>query len=91
MISAGTFVSTNSAGATLVASTANSHFLGAAIGGGIGTLTIKAGTGTFLVLKSTANLDTVAFAPTVPIALQAGLNATCSGTGVCTLFFAVSK
>ena len=87
MITAGTFVTTNSANATLVACTNAGHFLGASIGGGDGTLTIKHGTTTFLTLKTTANRDDASFAPTVPIRFPSGLNATCSGTGVCTLFF----
>lgn len=84
------YAATNSANATIVASTENCLFCGASIAGGDGTLTIKAGTATFLVLKTTADADTANFAPTLPTALAAGLNATCSGTGVCTLFYAVA-
>lgn len=87
MINAGTFVTTNSANATLVACTTAGHFIGACIGGGDGTLTIKHGTTTFLVLKTTANRDDASLAPAIPIRFPTGLNATCSGTGVCTLFF----
>lgn len=87
MITAGTFVTTNSANGTLIACTTAGHFLGASIGGGDGTLTIKHGTTTFLVLKTTANRDSVSLIPTIPIRFPTGLNATCSGTGVCALFF----
>lgn len=88
MITAGSYAATDSANATLVACTTAGFFLGAAIAGGDGTLTIKAGTATMVRLKTTANLDSVSLIPPVPIAVSTGLNATNSGTGSCVVFYA---
>ena len=90
MIKTCDYVTTNSADATLVACTKAGYFCGAVLAGGVGTLSIKEGTATFLTLKTTADLDTVSFSPTVPVIISsaAGLNAAMSGTGMVTLCFA---
>ena len=90
MIDACVQANTDSANATLVVTTGAGYFCGANLAGGDGTLSIYAGAAKFLVLKTTANLDTVSFVPAVPVTIStaAGIVATMSGTGKVTICYA---
>lgn len=90
MIHACSQANTDSANATLVVCTTAGYFCGANLAGGVGTLTILAGTAVFLTLKTTANLDSVSFTPAVPciISTAVGITATMSGTGMVTICYA---
>lgn len=91
MLKAGTYSVTNSANATVIASTQACTFLGANIDKGPGTLQIYDGTTLVCSISSPTLTTPGAACPALPIAFRTGISMTCSGTGVCTLFWAISK